>query len=157
MSSDTQILETIQQAFTPCPRPPHFTNHLHCSECAEHDEELRSRDVQTLRIEDVGNPGWDPICFVSPEGFAYYVPALARLVLAQPDASYGWYGQQFLFHLGSYGPRSERLRACTPEQRRSVVGLLHHILDTRAELVDSYRCADDLFSAIEFWSDASVG
>ena len=90
MSSDAQVLETIQQAFASSPRPRHFTNYTHCSECAEHDEVLRSRDVQTLRIEDVGNPGWDPICFISPEGFAYYVPALARLALAQPVEPHGW-------------------------------------------------------------------
>src|SRR5260370_33319542 len=107
VTSDAQALEAIQQAFATCPRPRHFTNYTHCPECAEHDEVLRSRDLQTLCIEDVGNPGWDPICFISPEGFAYYVPALMRLALSQPGEPYGWDGQQFLFHRCSHGPAIE--------------------------------------------------
>ena len=153
MSSDAQVLEAIQEAFAGCTRPRHFTNYTHCSECAEHDEVLRSRDVQTLRIEDVGNPGWDPICFISPEGFAYYVPALARLALAQPAEPHGWYGQQLLFHLCSDGRGNQRIGVCTPEQRRSIVRLLHHIVETRAELVDSYACSDDLFRVFDYWSN----
>lgn len=44
---------------------------------------------------------------------------------------------------------------CTPEQRRSVVGLLHHVLETRAELVGSCLCAGELLDTIEYWSEAS--
>ncbi len=146
------MLERVQQAFASCPRPDHFTDYRHCAECAEHDEVLRSRDVDTLRHEDVGNHGWDPICYISPEGFAYYFPALARLALAQPAEPYDWYGWQLLFHLGC---DQERIQVCTREQRGSVVGLLHHILETRAQLVDDYVCADALLSAIEDWSNES--
>ncbi len=151
-SSDAQILAAIQQAFAKRPRPDHFTNYMHCDECAEHDETLRARDLQTLGIEDVGNPGWDPICFVAPEGFAYYFPALARLTLAPPAAPHGWYGNQLLFHLCYDGPGNKRMLACTPQERRSVVMLLQHIVDTRAELLDSNQCSDELFHAIDYWS-----
>ncbi len=82
MTTDKEILERINQAFAASPRPEHFTNHTHCCECFEHDKLLRSRDGDTLGMNDVGNPGWDPICFISPEGFAYYLPALARLTLS---------------------------------------------------------------------------
>jgi hypothetical protein len=153
--SDTQILQTVQQAFAKCRCPEHFTNHTHCEECAEHDEVLRSRDIHTLRVEDVGNPGWDPFCFTSPEGFAYYLPALARLTLAEQVESHDWYGVQLLFNLCNDGRRNERILACTPEQRRSVVALLRHIAETRAELADSYCCSDDLLLALEYWSDES--
>ena len=153
MPSDADILQGVQQAFAGCRRPEHFMNFTHCEECAEHDELLRSRDIYTLRIEDVGNPGWDPICFISPEGFAYYLPALARLALAEPDYAHGWYGGQLLFHLCSDGRRNERLLACTPEQRRSVVEFLQHLAETRASLADSELRTDDLFQAIEIWSD----
>jgi len=151
--SDVDILQRVRQAFAGCRRPEHFTNFTHCEECAEHDEVLRSRDIDTLRIEDVGNPGWDPISFTSPEGFAYYLPALARLALAKPVEPHGWYGGQLLFHLCSDGRRNERLLACTPEQRRAVVEFLQHIAETRASLADSELRADDLFQAIEIWSD----
>lgn len=152
MTSDADILQRVQQAFAGCPRPEHFTNFTHCEECAEHDEVLRSRDLHTLRIEDVGNPGWDPICFIYPEGFAYYLPALARLALAEPDERHGWYGGQLLFHLCSEGRRNERLLACTPEQRHVVVQFLQHLGETRASLADSELRSDDLSQAIGIWS-----
>jgi hypothetical protein len=153
VSSDAQILGRVQQAFAKCRRPLHFTNHTHCEECAEHDELLCSHDICSLRIEDVGNPGWDPICFTSPKGFAYYLPALARLALTEPVQPYGWYGVQLLFHLCSDGRRNERVLACTPGQRRAVVEFLRHLIETRAALADSYLCTDDLFQAIEIWTD----
>lgn len=155
MASDTEILQTIKQAFKGCRRPEHFTNYTHCEECAEHDEVLRSREIDTLRIEDVGNIGWDPICFTSSEGFAYYFPALARLALAEPEHAHDWYGAQLLSHLLGDGRKNRRFMACTPEQRRAVVQFLQHLVETRAALVDSYRGTDDLFQTLEIWSDES--
>ena len=151
--TDADILQKVLQAFSGCRRPEHFTDFAHCEECAEHDEVLRSRDIHTLRIEDVGNPGWDPICFISTAGFAYYLPALARLALAETDYAHGWYGGQLLFHLCSDGRRNQRLLACTPDQRRVVVEFLQHLLETRASVADNELRADDLFQAIEIWSD----
>ena len=78
MINDDEILSVVTQAFGECHRPEHFTNYTHCCECAEHDDLLRSRDRVTLSIADVGNAGWDPICFVTNEGFQYYLPALVR-------------------------------------------------------------------------------
>ena len=153
MTSDADILQRVQQAFAECRRPEHFTDFTHCEECAEHDEVLRSHDIHTLRIEHVGNPGWNPICFISPEGFAYYLPALARLALAEPDYAHGWYGGQFLWHLCYDGHQNKLWLACKPEQRRVVVELLRYIAETRASLVDSGLHTDDLFQAIEIWSD----
>lgn len=37
-----------------------------------------ARDLDTLKLEDVGNLGWNPICFITPVGFRYYFPAFAR-------------------------------------------------------------------------------
>jgi len=104
------LLSRIDAAFGAVPRPAHFTNHRHCEECADHDGLLRARDRQTLSLADVGNPGWDPLCFITPEGLAYYFPTLARLALAEPDALYGWYADQFLFHL-YWGYRDNALSA----------------------------------------------
>ena len=155
MPSDDQILQTVQPAFAKCRRPEHFTDYSHCEECAEHDDVLRSRDIHTLPIEDVGNPGWDPICFTTPEGFAYYLPALARLTFAEPFEPHGWYGVQLLFHLCHDGRQNRRLLACTPDQRSAVAAFLRHLVETRATLADSYCCTDDLFQAIVIWSDAA--
>jgi hypothetical protein len=153
VAQDAEILEQVREAFASCPRPEHFTNYTHCCECAEHDDVLRSRDLETLSIEDVGNPAWDPICFISPEGFAYYLPALCRLALSPEDPHRGWYGYPFLFHLRYDGPQTVRILACTPEQRRAVAAVLRHILETRAELADRYGQSHELLTAIEYWSE----
>ena len=148
--SDSDILDTVEQAFKSCVRPEHFTNYKHCDECEEHDELLRSRNPHTLSIQDVGNIGWDPICFVSPQGFAYYFPALARLALAEPDKA-GWYGSQLLFHLSCAGVQ-ERISACTPEQRNAVEGYLRHLFETRLPIVTMYMCDDALLQSLALWS-----
>jgi hypothetical protein len=152
MQSDASIMQIVQQAFAKRPKPEHFTDYEHCEECAEHDEVLRSRDICSLRIEDVGSPAWDPVCFTNPEGFAYYMPAFVRLALGEPIEPYGWYGSQLLGHLCSDGLRNDRVLACTVAQRRAVVAFLQHVVETRSQLADSYDCTDNLFQAIEYWS-----
>jgi hypothetical protein len=116
---------------------------------------LRSRDLDTLRIEDVGNAAFDPICFISPEGFAYYMPALARLTLEPPAEPHGWYGEELLFHLRYDEARNRRVLACTPEQRQAITGFLRHLVETRTELLDSYGCTDEMFQALEIWSEVA--
>ena len=154
MPTDGEILAMVNRAFAKRRRPEHFTNHTHCSECLEHDELLRSRDTETLTIGDVGNMGWDPICFITAEGYAYYFPALARLALAAPEAGGGWYGAHLFSTLCLDGPRNNRFLACNAKQRKTVVAFLHHVIETRAELVDiNPRAAKSLFEAIEIWSD----
>ena len=155
MTSDADILQRVQQGFAGCQRPEHFTDFTHCEECAEHDEVLLSRDLHTLQIDDVGNPGWDPICFITPEGFAYYLPALARISLAEPDGAHDWYGGQLLFHLCHDGRGNKRVLACTPEQRCLVVEFLEHLTETRTSLAEREMAADRLFEAIEIWSDGA--
>ena len=155
VTSDADILQKVQQAFARCRRPEHFTNFTHCEECAEHVELLRSLDIYTLRIEDVGNPGWDPICFISPEGFAYYLPALARLALAEPDYAHGRKGGQLQWHLCSDGRQNKRFLACTPKQRRAIAEFLVHLAETRAGLIDRELHTDDLFQAMEIWSNVT--
>jgi len=155
VSSDASIIQTVQRAFAKRRRPEHFTDYAHCEECADHDAVLRSRDIYSLRIEDVGNPGWDPICYITPEGFAYYLPALVRLALAHPADQPDWYGAQLLRHLGSDGCSRERIRVCTPEQRRAVVAFLHHLVETRSHLADRCLRSDELCRAIGSWSDES--
>jgi hypothetical protein len=153
VESDELVLEEMRRVFRKRGRPEHFTNYRHCDECAEHDDVLRARDVTSLQMEDVGNPGWDPICFISPEGFAYYLPALVRLALAEPTKERGWYVPQLLFHLCSDGRQNQRILECTVEERRAVVRFLKHVVETRAELADSYSCAEELCRAIEYWSE----
>jgi hypothetical protein len=151
MRTDDDILAEIAAAFGDCLRPEHFTNYTHCEECAEHDEVLRSRDLATLTVADVGNPGWDPICFCTPEGLAYYMPALSRLALAEPDPEYGWYGGQLVSHLWSGGEYNRFYEYCTAQQRRAVASLLSQFVESRAALVAELD-ADQILQAYERWS-----
>ncbi len=152
MKTDREVIDRLYLAFSSRQKPEHFTDYTHCEECAEHDELLRGRTVATLELSDVDNPGWDPICFISAVGFAYYLPALAKLVLASAaDRSMPWYGSQFLFHLCSDGPRNARIAECSDEERAAVVEFLEHIAETRASLIDNCVCADQMFEALGYW------
>lgn len=152
MLDDAEVLRRVRAAFARCERPEHFTDLTHCPECAEHDDLLRSRDTDTLRLEDVGNPGWDPLCYVAPAGFGYLLPALARLALAGPSPTRDWYPPQLLFHLTYEGEANRHLLGFEPDQRRAVAALLRHIAETRPRLVEEWLCGDELGRAISLWS-----
>jgi hypothetical protein len=152
MQSDAEILEAVREAFCNCRKPEHFTNYAHCEECQEHDDTLRAKDVETLAREDVGNVGWDPLCFTSPEGITYLFPALARLALADETESFDWYGSQLLFHLTNDQEQNRLIRYFSRDQRNAVAVLLRHIKATRYDQVANYVCEDELDIAITLWS-----
>jgi len=132
------------------PRPEHFTNYQHCDECFEHDQTLLNSTIDDIGMEELGNPGWDPMCFVEPEGLIYYFPALVRLCL---DSSEEWsYIGQFIFHISYDGPQNRHVLAFSEAQRDFVVRFLDHLLETRAELISLYGEDDELFTAIRIWS-----
>jgi len=149
---DVEVLRRIGEACA-APRPEHFTDRGHCCECADHDDLLRSRDLESLVVADVGNAGWDPICFVTDQAFFYYFPALARLALDAPSYGYGWYLEQLLFHLTYEGTSNRRMVAAEPQHKRAVCQLLEHVLETRAALVEEYGCQDELNLALAIWRE----
>ena len=148
---DAEALSHVRAAFGTIARPAQFTNRSHCCECAEHDDLLASRDLDSLALEDVGNAGWDPICFATDEAFMYFFPALARLALDEPGHQ-GWYFEQLLFHLTYEDAANRRLRAATPVQRRAVLSLLRHVGATRSARLREYRCEERLDQALRVWS-----
>jgi hypothetical protein len=152
-ASDVEILRALKETFSSRGRPEHFTNYLHCEECAEHDQLLISKDLDSLQINDVGNPGWDPICFISAEGFAYYLPALARLTLDEATDEFGWYGAQFFSHLIMDGPANIQVLACSAEQRKAVAAFVQHLIVTRAAQIDRDLLADDALRAFQIWNE----
>jgi hypothetical protein len=151
MMSDAQVLSDIRKACEAA-RPERFTDRNHCCECAEHDDLLGSRDLDSLMIEDVGNPGWDPICFVTDHAFLYYFPALARLALDEPMSSHGWYFGQLLFHLTYEGQANRRLMSASPRLKEAVLRLLRHVQSARSPLVIEYLCEDELKQALTIWA-----
>ena len=151
MNTPAEILQIVESAFAGVAKPEHFTNHLHCEECAEHDSTLRENDRSSLSLEHVGNPGWDPICFCSPQGKAYYLPSLIRLAL-EPDSSY-W--QQLLFHLEGNGPGNDLILFCSKVQREAVTAFLEHLLSGRAAEIEQCNSTDELLRTHEYWAAAA--
>ena len=134
------------------PKPTHFTNYRHCCECAEHDATLLAYDVNSIGVEQLGNPGWDPLCFTSAEGLLYYLPALIRLTLETMDTPQEQYLEQLLFHLLYDGPENRIVRACNPEQRAFIAGFLMYLMEQYSVEIDEgiFR-ADDMLKAYAIW------
>ena len=146
-------MDWVQQAtqLFQMPKPAHFTNSRHCCECAEHDATLLAYDVNSIGLEQLGNPGWDPLYFASPDGFLYYLPALIRLTLDTRDKPQERYLDQFLFHLIRDGKDHDLVRACSPEQRAFIAGFLQYLIDQYAAEVDECTYADDILKAYDMW------
>jgi len=136
-----QSLAAVSEAFARVEKPPHFCNHNHCSECAEHDQTLCDHTRESISYQELGNAGWDPICFInSDQGFQYYLPALARLA-TKPDDEY--YLDQFLFHLND-----ERIDALTDPQRSLLAKFLEELLDHMPDEIDNNLDADETLRTI---------
>ena len=89
-------LDKIKDLFSEEKRPYHFTDYTHCEECADHDATMQQFDNTNLPVEKVNNQAWDPVCFLTPEGFRYYYPRLCELAYGRGDA---FYLESFLMHL----------------------------------------------------------
>jgi hypothetical protein len=155
MNSDATVIAMVKEAYANVPKPEHFTNYKHCDECAEHDQTLLSCDRDTLSLAHVGNPGWDPLCFCTPQGKAYYMPSLVKLALAEEAGGYTPYWQQLLFHLEGDGPGNALISYCTNPQRQAVAGFIQHLIDTRADDVELHNSTDELLRAYEYWANAA--
>lgn len=134
-------------------KPAHFTNYEHCCECAEHDETLVAHDIDSIGLEQLGNPGWDPLCFSSPEGLIYYMPALIRLTLNTIDNPQEMYLDQMLFHLIQDGKDNRLVSRCNAEQRQFIAGFLQYLIERHSARIDAgVFSADDILKAHEIWS-----
>lgn len=131
-------------------KPEHFTRYWHCDECAEHDEVLCQFDLETITLEQLGNPSWDPICFCSEQGKQYYLPAMVRLTLESMQDEF--YLGQWLFHLQLDGPKNSFYLSCSPPQRTFIVDFLSYLLETYLTEIEQNMSGDDLLAAVEIWS-----
>ena len=132
------------------PKPEHFTNFNHCEECEEHDQALLAVDIDTIGLDELGNPGWDPICFASPEGKKYYLPAFIRLSLHTMKDDF--YLDQFLFHLEGDGPNNAFYKSCTKEQRNFIACFIECVIEEYAEEIEANLCTDKALKSFEIWS-----
>jgi hypothetical protein len=135
------------------PKPIHFGNYGHCCECAEHDQTLSTCDVDSIGLEQLGNAGWDPLCFCSAEGLLYYLPALIRLTLDTIENPAKTYLDQMLFHLIRDGPGNVVVTACSKEQREFVAGFLQYLVENHAPQIEAcVFSSDDILRAHEIRS-----
>ena len=124
-----RILAEIAQAFA-VPRPDWFCDAKHCCECAEHEAELQAETVETLRREVMGDGGWNPDAFITnPDGFKYFMPALARIACATgPEYFLG----SFLTYLNA-----DLVETFTERQRAAVEALLLHLGEVLGPEIDA--------------------
>jgi hypothetical protein len=131
-------------------KPAHFTDFTHCEECAEHDQTLLAADIDHIGLAELGNPGWDPLCFCHSAGLRHYLPALVRLALDTLDAEF--YLGQLLFHLETQGMDQDLWRACTPEQRRFIAHFMEYLIAQHSEVIEYNGYADEVLRVHAIWS-----
>lgn len=138
-------------------KPTHFVNYQHCCECAEHDETLSAFDVDSIGLPQLGNPGWDPLCFSSAEGLMFYLPALIRLTLDTIDDPREMYLAQMLFHLIQDGISNRLVSACSKEQREFIADFLEYLIDNHSSQIEAdVYFPDDILRAYEIWCDRRI-
>ena len=103
---------------------------------------MQGFDPINLPLEQLNNPGWDPICFASNEAFAYFMPGLVKLLLNHTDE----YIQQFIFHV----EQSDRLAVLTSEQARALMHVLDFLVIHRVKALEENLVVDDLYRAREY-------
>ncbi len=145
-----ELTQRVERAFSDTPRPARFTDRGHCCECAEHDDTLGAFDRETIGLDQLGNPGWDPLCFVLPAAFLYYFPAMVRLVL-DPDGADG-YLEQFLFHVAYEGEDSRFFRHFSQPQRQATLDVLRYLRADKAGRLKEWNLEGELEQALALWT-----
>ena len=133
-------------------KPEHFTNFGHCEECAEHDETLINSSIDTIGLEELGNPGWDPICFSSEEGKKYYMPSLIRLSLDTIDSEF--YFGNFLLHLESDGHDNKLYLSCSAKQRLFICRFIEYMILEYTSQIEANGYENEVLKVQAIWSDA---
>jgi hypothetical protein len=107
--------------------------------------------MDSIGLAELGNPGWDPLCFSSAEGLVYYMPALIRLTLdtmGTPEM----YLDQMLFHLTYDGMDNRLVRACSREQREFMAKFLEHLVENYCTEIEAGAfTSDDILRTHEIW------
>ena len=135
------LLKAVVVAFAETPRPDHFTNYEHCGECAEYDLLFRSRTVENLKPEDMGRSGlWDPVGFLSAQGFLYYLPALARFGCGR--------GERYCLGDLLFALNLERIAAMSPSQRETTQRFISELGSHLADEPDSRFDRKDLAACL---------
>lgn len=131
-------------------KPLHFTNYKHCEECNEHDQTLLNSSIDNIGLDELGNPGWDPICFATNEGKKYFMPSLIRLSLETMDDEF--YFGQFLFHLESDGKRNELFLSCNQPQRDLILSFVEYVILNYTEQIEYHGYEHEALTVQNIWA-----
>ena len=132
-----EVIHVVDATFGKTPRPAMFIRGTcSCDECLEHNETMTQWNPSELPLEDLNNPGWDPLCFASDAALQYLMPGLVRVVLEHADE----YVDQFLFHVG----QPDRLAAFTAAQARALKNVLETLALEQPEAVYKNAAATHL-------------
>jgi hypothetical protein len=133
--SKQEVLAKVDEAFGNRPRPVQFVrNPVHCDECEEHEETLAKLTPETISLNEVGSPAWDPMTFASGACYQYFMPGMARLALGKGEE---YYLDQFLFHLDS-----GRVDELNSVQKSALVDFLWFVYESMPEEIDSKHLGD---------------
>lgn len=149
--SRKSIIARAEKVFSAVERPQHFTDHMHCCECQDHDDELQPFTPATVTREALGHMGWDPITFCTNDGFRYFLPGMIRIVMTETGDDN--YYEQFLWHLNWDGDENDRIKICTPGEREIVHQSLLWLLENRVEEIEEDMVSNELLMAIERWGN----
>lgn len=133
-------------------RPIHFVERPYCDESSEHEDTLQRCTIDSIGLEELGNPGWDPMCFCNAEGKKYYFPALIRLSLDTIESDF--YFAQLLFHLSWNGKENDFYVNCSDEQRSFVASFIESMIKSYPKEIDKEFSTDEALEAYEIWSHA---
>lgn len=139
---DSAALALIDQAFWGAPRPEHFTDFAHCDECDEHDRTFLQHTRESLSRRALSYPGWNPVSFITSEGYRYYIPALARIALNRKDGSE--YLPQFVGDL-----RDELFISFDAEQRSALAAFLEYLRESRESDIRSFYRPQEILEQLD--------
>ena len=149
--SREEIINDAYRAFSIFSRPEHFTNFAHCEECAEHDETMRSHSLSDIGSNQVGNPGWSPIPFLTEQAYGYVMPRLLELALNNSiNNDNDPFVFQYLLALTPL-PEHRKLDYFTPEQSTVILNSLYYIRNNMASVIENECCESNLAEAITLW------
>ena len=139
-----EALAAVRRASKSVPRPElMICGTCSCDDCVEHNQTLLSHTPETIKLQELGNPGWDPICFASDRAFAYYLPGMERM--AFEDAGYI---DQLLFHLSCPG-RVEALNRAQATAARDALWVMVEGAGEDAERFFDERLMEEAIGRLE--------
>ena len=129
-------------------KPENFGNFYHCEKCAESNQLLKSKDLDSIRLCDL--EPHSPMSFCSDEGKKYYMPALIRICLESSD-DYFYFGD-LLYILDSDGKGNSLFTSCNGEQREFIRSFIEFMIDSYPEEIENNQCSHEAFRTYEVWS-----